>query len=75
MKRVRVLTMALAPGPVIRRVRPGEIIDVPDDFNGGWFVELGDTPPAKEADAKSKRAPRAMSEMNAVQATGPIVTN
>ncbi len=48
MKRVRATALGFAPGSEFKRIRPGEILDVPDDFDAPWFEVLSqDAPKAK----------------------------
>lgn len=62
MKRIRALSLGFAPGAELRRVRPGTILEVPDDFKGSWFEVLSqDAPPAKREAKKAE--PSTLSEI------------
>lgn len=57
MKKVVALSMGFYQGA---RVRPGTVIEVPDDFKGTWVGPVNAPAPAP---AKPKATPRTLSEM------------
>lgn len=72
MKKVVALSMGFLNG---NRVRPGTIIDVPDDFKGSWVAPV-DSPAAQPQKPKAKPAPKTLSEMakaKVLSATDDIV--
>lgn len=68
MKRIQAVTLGFAPGSELKRVRPGTILEVPDDFKGNWFKVLDSDKPEPKA---KKQAPVALSEIAKQQAKGP----
>jgi hypothetical protein len=54
-----------------RRVRPGELLDVPDTLKATWFVSA-DTVAAPPAKAARKREPVALSQVAKETAVGPV---
>lgn len=60
MKQVVATSMGFLNGS---RVRPGTVIEVPDDFKGSWVAAVG-SPAAAPAKPKPARAePKTLSEM------------
>lgn len=63
MKKVVATSMGFLNGS---RVRPGTVIEVPDDFKGSWVAAVG-SPAAAPAKPKPARAePKTLSEMGKV---------
>lgn len=40
MKTVQAVKLGFLPGANVHRVRPGQVVNVPDDFEADWFVVL-----------------------------------
>lgn len=71
-KRIIAIELGFAPGRELRRVRPGTILEVPDDFKGSWFRVVDDEEPASKAKAKAKSdEPVALSQLAKTKAKGP----
>lgn len=67
MKTVRAVKLGFLPGPAIHRVRPGQVVEVPDDYEADWFVPVG----AVQAAPKRRQQPVSLSEVAKAQAKGP----
>lgn len=67
MKRIRAINLGFAPGADLQRVRPGTILEVPDDFSGDWFEVIGGDKPKAEKPAE----PVALSQIAKQKVKGP----
>lgn len=75
MKRMQATAMGFMPGVNCQRVRPGEIIEVPDDFKASWLVDLPTAPvqPEEAPAARRRRGAATLSELAKEPVTGPSV--
>lgn len=73
MKRMQATAMGFKPGTNCQRVRPGEIIEVPDDFTASWLAEIPREPvPTETAPSGRRRKPATtLSEIAKTPVEGP----
>lgn len=67
MKRIRATKLGFLPGATFHRVRVGQVVEVPDDFQGDWFEVISSDKPQK-AQAPE---PVAMSQIAKQKVKGP----
>jgi len=68
--KVRAIQTAFHDG---RRVRPGELLDVPDTLKAAWFVSADTVAPAPPVrSARKREAPVALSQLAKEVPTGPV---
>lgn len=65
---VRVTHMAFHEG---RRVRPGDVIDVPETFKAHWFAPVT-AGPAQPEPAPRKKGPATLSQLAKTTTAGPL---
>ena len=71
MKRVIAKSLGFMPGSAFQRVRPGQVVEVPDDFEANWFEVLDK--PVEDRPVKVKRQPPvALSEIGRQKVNGPL---
>ena len=72
MKKVVATSMGFLNGS---RVRPGTIVEVPDDFKGKWVTEVpvkGTSVEPAEKKASARAKPVALSQLGKEPTTGPL---
>lgn len=73
MKTVQAVKLGFLPGPSVQRVRPGQVVTVPSDFEADWFVVLT----TEEAVAEAKKPkierpkPTTLSQLARSKVQGP----